>query len=62
VVAEDHYARGGVGDAVRAALAEENAIVWTLAVREIPRSGPPEELLDWFGISARRIAAAVRSL
>ena len=30
-----------------------------LAVREIPRSGKPDELLDKFGISARHIVAAV---
>jgi transketolase len=62
VTVEDHYAHGGLGDAVRAALAGEQAIVRTLAVREIPRSGRPEELLDRFGISARHIAGAVRSL
>ena len=32
-----------------------------LCVREIPRSGKPEELLDRFGISARRIVEAVKS-
>jgi transketolase len=31
-----------------------------LAVREIPRSGQPEELLDRYGISARHIVEAVR--
>ena len=33
-----------------------------LAVREIPRSGKPDELLDRFGISARHVVEAVRSL
>ena len=33
-----------------------------LAVREIPRSGKPEELLDRFGISARHIVEAVQSV
>ncbi len=33
-----------------------------LCVREMPRSGKPDELLDAFGISARHIAAAVRGL
>jgi transketolase len=32
-----------------------------LAVREIPRSGKPEELLDKFGISSRQIVAAVQA-
>jgi transketolase len=36
------------------------ATVRILAVRDIPRSGKPEELLDRFGISARHIVDAVR--
>jgi transketolase len=31
-------------------------------VREIPRSGKPDELLDRFGISAAHIVTAVRTL
>jgi transketolase len=64
VVVEDHYLRGGIGEAVCSALAEEGLGVQArlLAVREIPRSGRPEELLDRFGISARAIVEAVRSL
>jgi transketolase len=57
---EDHYAAGGLGDAVAEALASEGIAVTRLAVREIPRSGQPEELLDRYGISAHHIAAAVR--
>jgi len=33
-----------------------------LAVREIPRSGPPEALLEKYGISAGHIVEAVRRL
>ena len=33
-----------------------------LAVREIPRSGKPDELLDRYGISARHIVDAVREV
>ena len=36
--------------------------VTRLAVREIARSGKPEELLDRYGISAPHIAAAVKAL
>jgi len=32
-----------------------------LAVREIPHSGPPDALLEKYGISANRIVEAVRS-
>jgi len=36
--------------------------VHRLAVREIPRSGKPEELLERFGISAAHIVEAVKKL
>jgi transketolase len=61
VTVEDHYAGGGIGDAVAAATTGV-ATVRILAVRDIPRSGKPEELLDHFGISARHIADAVRAI
>jgi transketolase len=59
ITVEDHYASGGIGDAVAAAVAAEGFTVRRLAVREIPRSGTPEQLLDRYGISARHIVAAV---
>jgi transketolase len=62
ITVEDHYPHGGLGDAVSEAVWDHGFIVQRLAVREIPRSGPPEVLLDRFGISARAIAAAVRAL
>ena len=62
ITVEDHYAAGGVGDAVADAVAEAGYVVRRLAVREIPRSGKPDELLDRFGISARHIIGAVREL
>jgi len=62
VTVEDHYVNGGLGDAVAQALAGEGMVVHRLAVREIPRSGKPAELLDRFGISASHIVAAVRQL
>lgn len=59
IVVEDHFAGGGLGDAVASALAGKAAVTH-LCVREIPRSGKPGELLDLFGISARRIVEAVK--
>ena len=59
IVVEDHYPEGGLGDAVLDALATEGIRVHKLAVREVPRSGKPQELLDRYGISARQIAAKV---
>jgi transketolase len=62
VTVEDHYAAGGLGDAVATAIAPAGHTVHRLAVREIPRSGKPEELLERFGISATHIVAAVKGL
>jgi transketolase len=62
ITVEDHYAAGGIGDAVAEAVASAGLTVRRLAVREIARSGKPEELLDRFGISAKHIVEAVRSV
>ena len=62
ITVEDHYAAGGVGDAVAEAVADGGFTVHRLAVREIPRSGKPDELLDRFGISSAHIVSAVNSL
>ena len=61
ITVEDHYAAGGLGDAVAEAVAPAGLVVHRLAVRELPRSGQPDELIDRYGISARHIVAAVRS-
>ena len=66
-VVEDHWAEGGLGDAVLAALAEAGVMPKVerfvhLAVREMPGSGKPAELLDAAGISAGHIAKAIREL
>jgi len=60
ITVEDHYAAGGVGDAVAGAIAAGGFTVTRLAVREIPRSGMPDELLERYGISAKHIVAAVK--
>jgi transketolase len=64
VTVEDHWAEGGLGEAVLAALAdlEEHPPVDVLAVREMPHSGKPAELLAAAGIDAEAIAAAARKL
>ncbi len=59
ITVEDHYAAGGIGDAVAEAVADAGFSVQRLAVREIARSGKPEELLDRYGISAKHIIEAV---
>ncbi len=60
ITVEDHYEAGGLGDAVAEAVAPAGFAVTRLAVREIPRSGQPDELLDRYGISARHIVEAVK--
>jgi transketolase len=62
ITVEDHYAHGGLGDAVSEAVSNDGVRVQRLAVREIPRSGQPDELIDRYGISARAIADAVRTM
>jgi len=64
ITVEDHFPEGGLGDAVLAALAEkdEHPHVLKLAVREMPRSGKPAELLNAYGIDAEHIAEAARQL
>ncbi len=55
IVAEDHAVDGGLGDAVAAAVGAI-APVHRLGIRQLPRSGAGEELLDRYGISHRAIA------
>jgi transketolase len=64
VTVEDHSPEGGLGEAVLAALADldERPPVSVLAVRELPHSGKPAELLGAARIDAEAIASAVRSL
>ena len=59
ITVEDHYPVGGLGDAVSEAVADHGITVTRLAVREIPRSGKPKELLDRYGISSSNIIGTV---
>jgi transketolase len=59
---EDHYAEGGLGDAVAGELSADGVKVHKLAVTEIPHSGKPEELLAKYGIDANAIIGRVKSL
>ena len=64
VVAEDHYPEGGIGSAVLEALNDAGRPVRVshLAVRGLPGSGTPQELMEAAGISAGQIAQAARDL
>ncbi len=65
IVVEDHWAEGGLGDAVLdafAGTAEPLPTVVKLAVRALPGSGKPAELLHAAGIDAAAIVDAVKHL
>jgi transketolase len=61
VVVEDHFAKGGLGDAAAAALGGGARLVH-LCIRDLPRSGKPAELMEAYGISSAHIVRAVREL
>jgi transketolase len=64
VTVEDHWPEGGIGEAVLAAFADadERPRVSIVAVRDLPSSGKPMELLAAAGIDAEHIVQAVREL
>jgi transketolase len=64
VVVEDHYPQGGLGAAVMEALALEESPprVTHLAVRSLPGSASPNELMAAAGIDADAIVAAVNAV
>ncbi|SRR6266487_5040263 len=62
VIVEDHHPEGGIGEAVLNALAGEPLRPIHLAVRGLPTSGTPTELMDAAGIGVTAIVEAVRSL
>jgi transketolase len=64
VTIEDHHPEGGIGDAVLEVFADSisRPRIVTLAVRVMPTSGTPSELLAQAGIDRITIAQTVRSL
>jgi transketolase len=64
VVVEDHWPEGGLAEAVLSVFADsdERPRVVHLAVREMPGSGTPAELLAAAGIDAEHITTAAREL
>jgi transketolase len=62
ITVEDHWPEGGLGDAVLEALAAAPVPVLKLAVREMPGSASPDELLADAGIDAAGICAAAKAL
>ena len=64
VVVEDHYPAGGIGSAVLEALNDGGhpARIVHLAVRGLPGSGTPAELMDAAGISTGHVVQAAREV
>lgn len=60
ITVEDHYPEGGIGEAVRSVLTDAAVPVYSLAVRAMPKSGTPEELLEYEKISKNAIIKMVR--
>jgi len=62
ITVEDHFAEGGLGEAVKTALSDHAAPVYSLSVRKMPRSGKPDELLDYEEISRSAINKKVKEI
>ena len=66
ITVEDHWAEGGIGDAVAAALGEASLDVplrlVKLAVTQMPGSAKPDECIAAAGLDADSIAGAARKL
>jgi len=62
ITVEDHYPEGGIGEAVKAALPSSPVPFYSLAVRKKPKSGKPQELLDFEEISQKAIVKQVKEL
>ena len=62
ITVEDHFAHGGLGDFVMAAMVDMGVHIEKMAVPAISRSGSKEQLLKLAGIDAAAIVARVKAL
>jgi len=62
LVAEDHYPEGGIGEAVASALSGKGIVVYRAAVTSIPGSDSASVLLDFHGLSAKRLADKIKGI
>ncbi len=65
ITVEDHFAEGGIGEAVASALSSIESLkckVVSLAVRKMPRSGKAEELLAFEEIDSKAIVKKIREM
>jgi transketolase len=62
ITVEDHYPEGGIGETVKAVLSPSPVPIFSLAVRKKPKSGKPQELLDYEEISQKTVMKKVKEL
>ncbi len=62
LVVEDHHQAGGIAEAIRSELEDVQIPIRSLSVQEIPRSGTPEELLQFEQINVDSIVEQVENL
>jgi len=62
ITVEDHFPEGGLGEAVKSAFTSLTIPVYCLAVTKMPRSGKPQELLDYEGISKHAIIKKIKEI
>jgi transketolase len=63
IIVEDHYPEGGLGEAVKSALADKPTVpIVHLAVYKTPRSGKSAELMDYEQISSGAIVKTVQDI
>lgn len=62
LVVEDHYSEGGAGEAVKSAVSTDGFKIYHQAVNSVPRSGKPQELFDYYGLSSSKIVEQVKSI
>ncbi|HUO77143.1 MAG TPA: transketolase [Thermodesulfovibrionales bacterium] len=62
ITAEDHFAEGGIGEAIRSVMSEIDIPIYCLSVQKMPMSGKPDELLEYEGISKNAIMKKVKEI
>ncbi|NWF75166.1 MAG: transketolase [Nitrospirae bacterium] len=62
ITVEDHFAEGGIGEAVQSALSNIAVPIYSLSVKKMPKSGKPAELLDYEEISKSAIIAKIKEI
>lgn len=62
ITVEDHYAEGGLGEAVKSALSHQITPVYSLSVNKMTKSGKPQELLTYEEISKDAIIKKIKEV